>query len=399
MTENTVPSSSEETKKVESNGYLPDDSIHTRYLYAFFADNDKHIVTAPFDEDPNKRLLFPGNWGLIDYKGNEIVDGKNIWIEPSFDKWGYMEFPNPDGYVVFGKKEKGMGVAKITDKFEEILPPKYEELKLFGKYAVIPNKKNQQDIIFLPSKKKIGSISSNINIQNIGENKILCRDKTTQSLYILDPSGKTIISSEKLKEYIEIYPFSEGLAMVSSRNNEKIGFIEENGKLVIPIKYDFKEYLPLPSFKKGLAIVEHNGKMGAIDRKGRTVIPFKYDELIVKDDTFIGTTYNDSGKRGTSMRINNKGKETGKYTPTHPSDEWETYYTYKENAYGNQALDLEGYKDKNGRIMLPAKYRYCSQFKNGYAIVFLGNHVVMIDSKGKVILDSLALRNQHMLPG
>ena len=54
----------------------------------------------------------------------------------------------------------------------------------------------------------------------------------------------------------------------------KWGYINKEGKEVIPRKYDC-----IWSFSEGLAKVELDGKYGVIDKKGDEIIPCKYDEV------------------------------------------------------------------------------------------------------------------------
>jgi hypothetical protein len=53
----------------------------------------------------------------------------------------------------------------------------------------------------------------------------------------------------------------------------RIGFLDKNGEVVIPAKYNFAE-----SFHEGLASVKLNGKYGFIDKTGKEIIPPKYDD-------------------------------------------------------------------------------------------------------------------------
>lgn len=55
--------------------------------------------------------------------------------------------------------------------------------------------------------------------------------------------------------------------------NGKSGYIDIDGKTVIPFIYDFAFY-----FFEGLAAVKKDGKWGYINPSGETVIPFIYDE-------------------------------------------------------------------------------------------------------------------------
>ena len=64
--------------------------------------------------------------------------------------------------------------------------------------------------------------------------------------------------------------FSENLASV--RKNNKWGYIDRNGKLVIDYFYDKAK-----NFKEGLAPVCIDNKWGYIDSQGNLVIDFQYE--------------------------------------------------------------------------------------------------------------------------
>ena len=60
---------------------------------------------------------------------------------------------------------------------------------------------------------------------------------------------------------------------ISPKQNSdgKFGFVDKNGKEVIPFKYEKTGY----SFHEGLITVKLGGKFGFINEKGTVVIPFK----------------------------------------------------------------------------------------------------------------------------
>ena len=66
-------------------------------------------------------------------------------------------------------------------------------------------------------------------------------------------------------QYDGAWVFSEGLAGV--KMNGKRGFIDKNGKEVIPCKY----FIPC-NFSKGLVLVQMNGKWFYIDKNGKEYI-------------------------------------------------------------------------------------------------------------------------------
>ena len=70
---------------------------------------------------------------------------------------------------------------------------------------------------------------------------------------------------------ISVYKFSSGLAIFNE--NGKDGFINTNGEVEIPAKYD-----GVGNFSEGLAYVIQNGRYGYIDVKDHIVIPIKYHQ-------------------------------------------------------------------------------------------------------------------------
>ena len=83
-------------------------------------------------------------------------------------------------------------------------------------------------------------------------------------------SIRALSKRELSAKYDEIWNYEEGLAQV--KHNDKWGFINKQGKEVIPLQYD-----DVSSFSEGLATVKLNGKWGVIDKTGNIEIPPKYD--------------------------------------------------------------------------------------------------------------------------
>jgi len=79
----------------------------------------------------------------------------------------------------------------------------------------------------------------------------------------------------KIPAYLPFY-FNEGLALVPQLVDDqlKFGFIDEQGKVVIPIEFDNAHY-----FVNGYACVKRNEKWGVIDKQGKWVIQPVYENL------------------------------------------------------------------------------------------------------------------------
>ena len=75
-----------------------------------------------------------------------------------------------------------------------------------------------------------------------------------------------------LKDYDCVDQYAEGYAKV--RKNDKNGYIDITGKLVIPLIYD-----DALCFSEGRAAVSIKGKWGFIDSTGKEVIPMKFYEV------------------------------------------------------------------------------------------------------------------------
>jgi hypothetical protein len=64
--------------------------------------------------------------------------------------------------------------------------------------------------------------------------------------------------------------FNEGISMVIL--NDKTGYINQKGEVIIPLKYDWGDF-----FMNGSAVVELNGDYGLVDKEGNEVIPPIYE--------------------------------------------------------------------------------------------------------------------------
>ena len=74
--------------------------------------------------------------------------------------------------------------------------------------------------------------------------------------------------------YDEVFCFHEGLASVEL--DEKCGYINDKGEVVIPLEYE-----TAMSFSSGLAAVTKRDKFGYINKENTVVIPFEYDAATI----------------------------------------------------------------------------------------------------------------------
>jgi WG containing repeat len=146
-----------------------------------------------------------------------------------------------------------------------------------------------------------------------------------EKLGYIDKLGKIVISPQFINRGGCCNgDFHEGLARV--HQNEKSGYIDKQGKVILPIKFD----QVAPEFHEGLAWVVANKKLGFVDRSGKIVIPLQFDYRSVSKDRRAGVAV-----------CNDK-------------------YCFSSE----------------------------SNFKNGLAVVKIGNEYAYIDKTGKILFDS-----------
>lgn len=168
-------------------------------------------------------------------------------------------------------------------------------------------------------------------------------------------------------EYDEAGYFSEGLAWVMQLDEvsgtSKIGYINTNGELVIPLEYDaFYGGDRSGYFSDGLAAVMKDEKWGFIDTNGAVKIPLKYDAV---GDFSEGMAWVErDGKYG---YIDKTG------TVVIPL-EFELANNFSEGlaVVGNFDVNEDfkrGYIDKTGSIVIPFEYDSADSFSDGLAKV------------------------------
>lgn len=191
--------------------------------------------------------------------------------------------------------------------------------------------------------------------------------------------------TEKVHQYDELYPFSEGLAAV--KKNDKFGFINTKGELVIPCQYQYAG-----QFKEGLACVvkdEENNNISFIDATGKmlhTKFPFNsYYYLGTMGQTYIGpaisftngvceikyTLGDNIGEEPQTVYIDRQMKEVAQpcEEPTQPEENlgYEIFSVSDKDIYGEET-NLVGVKDKDGKIVIPAKYHDLVICDNGVVL-------------------------------
>jgi WG containing repeat len=221
------------------------------------------------------------------------------------------------------------------------------------------------------SELKGGANSSSAKLQSQDPSLDRFLFRRNGKLGYIDRTGKIVIPAkfDRIDE-----GFSEGLAAVSIGN--KWGYIDQMGKVVIPLKFS-----QAISFHEGLGSVSIGGKWGYVDPTGKLVITAQFDS---PGDFQNGLAYIFTGNEERSFTID----KTGKVVPTPPKKEISQGESDRLIPFDQD--DKVGYKDRNGKIVVPAKFDRLGfdrgGFDNGLAPVCLNSKCGYIDNTGKIVV-------------
>ncbi len=234
-------------------------------------------------------------------------------------------------------------------------------------------------------------------------------------------SGEIVIPAQ----YQSAWMFSEGLGAVIKDN--KIGFIDSQGKEVIPFQFPVS---PLPCkrvdflFKQGLCPISNiRGKVGLINKKGEwvlqaeydgitspeqgyrvitknrksglfdhslhQVLPFEYDTIIIAEDGLI------VAREGLQQKLALDAKTV--INPFIYDEVNDIYYNSgKVNEEGDDiriksdyvAFKINGKTgllDKNGKVVLKAKFDDITALSNDLFSCTIGGYQITMNAKGQEI--------------
>lgn len=300
-------------------------------------------------------IVNQGKWGISD--GSNIISAK-------------YDFPVNFTYKIpFSLKHKKskLAVVSINDKYgyvnnkgEEIIPLQFDSASDFIEGYAAVKKNGKWGFINEMGNNITGFEYDDVNDFSEG----LAYTEKEGNKGFIDKTGILVIPIQ----YDSATKFQQGLATIIK--NEKQGLINRQGELIIPPKYSL-----IYPFENDLAVALNNdNKFGFIDKTGEVIIPFVYDRAM----SFYGnaSAVMKDGKWGF---IDKKGTIVLplKYdNPIFGSDDM--YLISKNRKYG--------FANANGKIIIEPQYIMAEPFKNGFAKVYddaFKSHLINI--KGKIV--------------
>lgn len=181
----------------------------------------------------------------------------------------------------------------------------------------------------------------------------------------IDNSGKLVIPVK----FSQVQSFAEGLAAVQYQG--KWGYIDESGAFSIE-----PQFRDASEFGDGHAAVEANGFWGFIDKSGKFTILPQFDRIM----SFVDGP----------PAVTNDGSEYWQYL-----DETETGlsnvvtnipYGFLEGLTPLELSGKHGYVDLRGHFVIPPQFDAANGFSESLAAVEIGGKWGVIDKSGQVVI-------------
>ena len=159
-------------------------------------------------------------------------------------------------------------------------------------------------------------------------------------------------------------------AQIPLFNHHKKGFVDDNGKTIIPFEYD-----NVKEFRDSLAIVQKDNFWGVINKKNEVVIPFEYTDAESFSDGLAKVE-----KNGHKFFIDTTGR------PVFYVDD----YSYCEGFYHGLCKvgknGMTGFIDVHGNLVIDTKYEIARTFNQGLSEAYGDGHWGAINTVGDTII-------------
>jgi hypothetical protein len=184
--------------------------------------------------------------------------------------------------------------------------------------------------------------------------------------------------------------FSEGFAWVMS--NKKVGYIDQSGKLVIPMVFDGGS-----NFRSGKAKVQYGDKSLLIDTEGNALINNRKVDLRKYIQTLDRISEETEGsttqpilrqlvfKTGSNGKYGVQDRRTGEWIV---QPKYRYYRPYKSGvAFVQNDRFLWALIDANGKEITPHAINMIHQdFQNGIAVITIDGKSLKMDTKGNIFM-------------
>lgn len=213
---------------------------------------------------------------------------------------------------------------------------------------------------------------------------IVAATKPGKTISLINTKCEEIVALDK--SIVACSNFKNGLAAFKDAN-EKLGFLNTKGEIVIKAKYD-----NVQDFSDGIAmcsVVDSKKKITtyyAVDNSGKELFSFnnkEYNNFGEFSDGFLPVVKGDK-----VIYIDKEGKKAYDLCNIEDSTSYDVYFClYKEGRSVFCEGNTYGLKDKDNKIILRAKYDYLANIGNDKYIARQEGKYGLIDHEDKHLID------------
>jgi hypothetical protein len=354
-----------------------------------------HKTTVSTNASPESRpTLYPisaeGKWGFIDTSGTIVIRPQFLSVGEFSDGLARVTIPGlTDEDQLFGRNVSGF----IDRRGEFVIGPGLPAGYTFPEYI---NEYSYGDF-------------------HDGRARFWVGDATGHGGYI-DRTGKLVIPVE----YADTNDFAQGLACVSMPRKDGAvfgprltGFIDVNGKFVIPAKREFvalgfseglcvidiqdgqgewhpsvinlkgevvvhpRRFTGISSFAGGVSRVVKGGKVGCINTSGEIVIPVEFDQLW----EFEVSKFTAGKKGGRSFIVDRAGQCVKEITVGKDV----TVGRLRSGFATAESENKLGYVNADGELVIPIQFDSGEDFRGELALVEQGSFKGYINQRGEFV--------------
>lgn len=324
---------------------------------------------APFGSRSN------GKWGFIDSTGQVVVEPRFDNAYPFFGGRAIVKVGKRSGFIDHSGREVGERFIQVSS---------FHEGRAFGKGRDFQWRMFDLDGNWITNASftGVGSFSE-------GLAAFSGRNYTKQAGFI-NREGKVVLELRGLYPHIQGYGFRGGLAAVYARRpfywhqfldigkwgKDTWGFIDRNGKQVVPLKYD-----GVSDFSECLATVWVNDKAGVINTRGRMIVQPQFNSIRSFSEGFAVIQAGEF--RSASTRYGYMDK-TGKVVI---EPQFSSADDFREGLAVVQAIESgkKGYIDKIGKFVIEPQFDDAARFRGGLARVEVGDKLGYINHSGAFV--------------
>ena len=295
--------------------------------------------------------LFPvkleKKWGLINYDGKLVVD-------PIYEAIG--EFKHY-GYAIM---QRNRGVGLLNNKGQEIVPPKYYDLKVLSPDLIAVSDKGEWMVINLAGDV---ILKKGYHKVEVWKNGFLAFNKRGK-WGLIKNTGQEIAPAT----YDEIYPEEDGYFLTRKGNN--LGILSHTGKVVIP---NIAQEIRIVNNQ--LLFFRKNKMWGAVNQEGTALIQPAYSSWTQLSDGFIKL-----------IKHNKYHLYSTKNRKIIIHGEYDDLFAFSDKHLIVRTKKQLGLVDFNGNLLLPTIYEDIQSFSPGQFRVKLNSQWGVVTTYGKAIV-------------